>query len=400
MKSKFYLTARVILFLFFANCSLQGQEELKEADSIDSILNKGINGKYYLITSTTLHSYAQGLSLSLLFNEPIREIPGGFESSTKRTPFGRAFPYIVGAAGLTTSILATRNKWISPAAANVHFWGSLTGYYHGMSLYMAINDDSELNIADGFPYYVGLFSLAEGWAGYLIAKKRNIDYARSMAWNSGNLWGIAAGYLLYNSHSESESPKYTGISMLGGSALGILGTNALQNLYPRSSGDWRAINAGGLVGSMFGLSLVDAVDSYKRIHIYILFSSALGFTGAHMLTRNTSLTKFEGAKIGIGTGAGAFLGAMLGYMVEAEVLPGMLLIGSTAALGWGITYAAIRSKGSKKTKGLGLEKDRSGNFNFHVNPTGFSMLKMNEAQQIRLMQQNIPTGMAGLTLTW
>lgn len=47
-----------------------------------------------------------------------------------------------------------------------------------------------------------------------------------------------------------------------------------------------------------------------------------------------------------------------------------------------------------------LEKDRTGNLNFQLNPTGFSMLKMTEAQQIRLMQQNIPAGMAGLTFSW
>ncbi|MBK7428680.1 MAG: hypothetical protein IPI60_17510 [Saprospiraceae bacterium] len=87
-------------------------------------------------------------------------------------------------------------------------------------------------------------------------------------------------------------------------------------------------------------------------------------------------------------------------MAETEMPAGMLMTGTGAALGWAITYTALKLETKNKTKNMKLEKDRSGSLNFQINPTGFSMLKMSEAQQIRLMKQNIPAGMAGVTLTW
>lgn len=383
----------ITFVIVILSLSSGGYAQQEIAPSDDSANFKAVNGKYYLITSTTLHSFGQGLMISTLLNDP-------FETSTSRKKFSKAFPYMISAVGLTTSILATQNKWINPAAANTHFWGSSLGYFHGLGLTWAVTDNLEVSNDAGFAYYVGLFSLVEGWAGYFAAKGRKIDYARSMSWNSGNAWGLVAGYLLYNSFSESESARYSGISMLGGSALGILGANALQTHYPRSSGDWRAINAAGFIGSVIGLSVIDEVKSDRTLHSSILITSAAAIAGAHMFTRRTTFTKSQGAMISIGTGGGALMGAVVSYMIGTEMFSSLLITGGAAAAGWGITYAYHRSQNKKQSKGLGLEKDRSGGFNFHVNPTGFGMLKMSEAQQIRMLQQNIPAGMAGVKLTW
>ncbi|MBK7428681.1 MAG: hypothetical protein IPI60_17515 [Saprospiraceae bacterium] len=118
---------------------------------------------------------------------------------------------------------------------------------------------------------------------------------------------MTSGFLLNNSFSDSQDARKTGIAMFSGSALGIMGAHALQNHLPRSSGDWRAINAGGIVGTLFGLSVVDVLRNEKQVYNTVLISSTLGLCASYMLTNNTSFTKSEGAVITIGTGVGTFL---------------------------------------------------------------------------------------------
>ena len=398
MKVNLYNYLFPVLFLLAAQSCYAQKESLS---AIDSVLMKERNGKNYLIASATMHGIVQGLYISLLFTDTVyTRGSSGFDYKIEKTNFGKSFPFITAIAGFTSTLILTKNKWINPAAANTHFWGSTAGYLHGMALYWTINDDFIIEEGKNFLVPAGLFSLAEGWAGYFIAKKHGIDHSRSIAWNSGNIWGMTSGFLLNNSFSDSQDARKTGIAMFSGSALGIMGAHALQNHLPRSSGDWRAINAGGIVGTLFGLSVVDVLRNEKQVYNTVLISSTLGLCASYMLTNNTSFTKSEGAVITIGTGVGTFLGLGVSYLAETEMPVGMLMTGTGAALGWAITYTALKLETKNKTKNMKLEKDRSGSLNFQINPTGFSMLKMSEAQQIRLMQQNIPAGMAGVTLTW
>jgi hypothetical protein len=398
MKADLLKYSFLLVFFFLAQSSF-AQRETKSA--MDSVVIKERDGKYYLIASATLHGIGQGVYISTLFTDTVfTRGSSGFDYKIEKTNFGKSFPYITAIAGFTSTLILTKNKWINPAAANTHFWGSTAGYLHGMALYWTINDDFVIEKGKSILVPAGLFSLAEGWVGYYIAKKHKIDHARSIAWNSGNIWGMTSGFLLNNSFSDSQDARKTGIAMLGGSALGIAGAHLLQNHLPRSSGDWRAVNAGGFVGSLFGLSVVDVLRNEKQVYNTVLITSTLGLCASYMLTKNTSFTKSEGAVITIGTGVGTFLGLGVSYLADTEMPVGMLMTGTGAALGWAITYTALKLETKNKTKNMKLEKDRSGSLNFQINPTGFSMLKMSEAQQIRLMQQNISAGMAGVTLSW
>ncbi len=398
MKVNIYKYSFLAIFLIVAQLSVAQKEQIP---AIDSVLIKERDGKYYLITSATMHGIGQGIYISSLFSDTVFTRGSfGVDFKIERTKFGKFLPYLTAAAGFTSTLVLTQNKWINPAAANTHFWGSMAGYLHGMALHWTINDDFFLEEDKNLLVPAGLFSLAEGWAGYFIAKKYGIDHSRSIAWNSGNIWGMTSGFLLNNSFSDAEDARKTGIAMLGGSALGIVGAHFLQNYNPRSGGDWRAINAGGFVGTLLGLSVVDAFRNEKPVYNTIFITSTLGLCTSYILTKNTSFTKSEGAVITIGTGVGTFLGLGVSYLADTEMLGSMLMTGAGAALGWATTYTALKLETKNRTQKMKLEKDRTGSLNFQINPTGFSMLKMTEGQQIRLLQQNIPAGMAGLTLTW
>ncbi|MBK7428682.1 MAG: hypothetical protein IPI60_17520 [Saprospiraceae bacterium] len=168
MKVNLYNYLFPVLFLLAAQSSYAQKESLS---AIDSVLMKERNGKNYLIASATMHGIVQGLYISLLFTDTVyTRGSSGFDYKIEKTNFGKSFPFITAIAGFTSTLILTKNKWINPAAANTHFWGSTAGYLHGMALYWTINDDFIIEEGKNFLVPAGLFSLAEGLAGYFIAK--------------------------------------------------------------------------------------------------------------------------------------------------------------------------------------------------------------------------------------
>ena len=353
------------------------------------------NGRGYLITSATLHAIPQGIIFGNLFTTT-RNYPWG--SYEEKSRFGHALPLIAGAGTFTASLLGTKDKYIMPSSANMHFWGSTLGYLHGSYLLLAIAGE---NVSDEVVYFgIPGFSLVEGWAMYGLAKKYGFSYERSMAWSSGNFWGTGIGSLAsLLVDQDLNSPRLLGISGLAGAGLGIYLFDQLDKVAPRSKGDYRAINMLGLIGATWGASSIGNSTSSAGASISLITSSALGLVGGYLLTSNTQFSGLEGSLIGLGSFTGALLGTGLAIIIQPNTSRGIFtLIGGGATAGWFISYAAFHSK--NKVNGLGLKIDSRSEAKFQLNPASIGFIQSSPSQQAQLMRQNINTSIASMHVTF
>lgn len=361
------------------------------------------NGRYYLITSSTAHSIVQGLFLSQSMTREVTHYsPWGNYTYDEKTRFGEAFPFLVGAGVFTTSLFVTKDRPILASAANLHFFGSSFGYVHGMALGALASGDISLG-DNRMALYTGLTSLVEGWSLYYLAKKHNFDYARSVAWNSGNFWGGVQGSMLHNVvfGTEDMNARAIGGSILLGSAGGILLYNHLQKSLPRTTGDHRAINAAGLIGSVVGLGFNTDQTSRMRSGLFMMSSGAFLAAG-YGLTKFTSFDNAEGALITVGSAAGglAGIGISIAFDSNSDSAP-FFYTATGAAIGWTVSYLFFKNRNhSPVNRGMGLETKRKSKVDFNFNPVGFGMMNQSEEQQIRMLQQNISGDMLGFKLTF
>ncbi len=358
-------------------------------------------GRYYLITSATVHSIFQGIALSRMMTRP-STYPWGYPYR-ERTRFGRAFPLLVSAGTFATSLLITRDKPILASAANMHFFGSGIGYAHGVAFRGIILGD-EYYERNYTALFSGLTSIAEGWAMYHVAKKNNFDYARSAAWNTGNIWGTGLGFMTYGAITDfqDESIRGAGIGALAGAAGGIALMNYIQKEHPRTTGDLRAINAAGLIGTAYGFISVDNA-SERGLAIGLIASSGLGLTAGYLLTGKTSFDNAEGGLIALGSVVGGLAGAGVAIVagIEDSVSGPVFITATGAAVGWITSYFIFKNRNrSAGNRGMGLETIRKTKVDFNFNPVGFGMMNQSEEQQIRMLQQNISGDMLGFKLTF
>lgn len=359
------------------------------------------SGRGYLITSTSLHAIAQSRIFSNVFNRTVTVTdPFGSYSYTERTKLGIAFPYLATAGAITSSVLLTRDKHILPSAANMHFWGSLFGYGHGLLLtsmiqepYNYTNDDVILESV-----LISGTSILEGWLGYQIAKKHNFSYTRSKAINSGNFWGGISGLLAFGMFADEFESNHGGIGFSGliGSGLGLFTANRLVQKYPRSSGDITAINMAGLVGFSWGSALAVSFDWYERGLFTSTFITTLGGLALSGLsTRNTNFTNLEGGLIAVGSIAGGALGLGVSNLVDAEETGYFISAALGLTAGWFITYQLL-ARNDTPLKSLGF----GNKIRWNINPASIGLAMSSPEKQANLMRQNIRMDLVNLSYSF
>ncbi len=356
--------------------------------------NKTENGRYGLITSATLHSIHQGIFISQLMSKEYKYVDpwgGGVYTEIERTKFGKIFPYIFSTATFATTLALTNNKYINPAAANAHFWSSGVGLAHGSAIMLMVEDEYDYN--QKLLSIMGVTSLAEGWLMYYLAKRNNIDYARSMAWNTGNIWGTLGGAYLSTIALDEEGLEGSGgrqifgTSMIAGGIGGIFLMNHIQLKYPRSSGDYRAINSLGIASSVFSSGLMYDAESIRAGSIYGLLSSTAGLALGYVSTVNTSFSQMEGALIGVGTGVAGLLGIGIASIADYDSeFAYSALVGGCAMAGWLGTYLYFTQTGHRAAK---KKADKKMNYNFEINPSGLVFMKSAPEQQYNMLRNSV-----------
>jgi hypothetical protein len=353
------------------------------------------NGRGYLITSATLHSIPQGILFGNLFTTTESYPWGTYE---RKSRFGHALPLISGAGAFGVSLLATKDRYISPSSANMHFWGSNMGYFHGAYLLFGIAGD---DFTDETSYFImPAASLAEGWLLYGLAKRKQFSYERSMAWSSGNFWGTGVGSLSsLVIDPDLDSPRLLGISGLVGAGLGIYLFDYLDKVAYRSKGDYRAINTMGLIGASWGASSIGENGSTTGSSISLITSSALGLVAGYVLTSNTQFTGIEGSLISLGAFTGGLLGTGMAIIIEPETSRGFfLLLSGGATAGWFVGYGVFKNK--DKSNGIGFRIDKQSEAKFNLNPASIGFIQSSPTQQAHMLRQNINPSIASMHVTF
>jgi hypothetical protein len=347
---------------------------------------KDQSGRYYLITSVTANTLAQGTFLGNLFT---REITSPFGSSfSEKTDFGYAFPLLTSAGAFAGTLVSTKNKEITGGMANAHFGSSVFGYFQGAFLANIFFDFDNENYDKGLSAMVGLTSLATGWTAYRFAKVRNASYAQTVAWNTGNLWGgVNLGFVSLGLNVQNDK-VVSGLVLLG-SVGGITTMNYLHKKWDLSTGDYRAMNALAISGLAWGGALIGSADlGDGAASLALLMGGTMGLAAGKMFPRQDPFSKIEGGLISLGTFlGGGFVGGLSGiYGAEG---PGILFsyaLGSTA--GWLATAMFLR-RNQNEFNGMGFLKTDGKNINVSLNPMGLGVRRMSADQQFNMLSQNV-----------
>ncbi len=342
----------------------------------DAGTESAVGGRYFLVTSATLMSIPQGIVLSNAFyKEYTVNEPWGQVTYRESTNFSRAMPFFLSAGAFGTSLLTTRDKPILSSAANMHLFGSAAGFGHGALTNLIVYGEDFYGQTGRYVILSGV-SIAEGWAMYSVAKHNQFDYSRSMAWNSGNIWGGAAGLFTYMTLvDEVDDLRWLGVSGLAGSAAGILAMDQLYKKHYRTPGDYRAINALGLTGLTMGVAVGVDFDTPRAAGLSMLLGSATGIAIAYSATRQTEFSKVEGGLIALGTVVGGLLGGAVAILVEPDSYAApVYMVAAGSGLGWLGTYSYFKKHDfGRNDTGYSIGNDA--HIGFSVNPAGWLLAR-------------------------
>jgi hypothetical protein len=240
--------------------------------------------------------------------------------------------------------------------------------------------------------FMAATSLAEGWLMYYLAKRNNIDYVRSIAWNTGNMWGTIGGaltrFILLDSITDKDIGRPTiGVSIIAGGAVGVFLMNHLQQCYPRSAGDYIAINSLGIASSVFGSGLIADSKSVSTGSMYGLLFTTAGLTLGYLSTAKTSLLSSEGAIVGLGTAVAGLLGSGILLIENSKTaFFKTAWVGGLSMAGWLGTYLYLTQSGHRVAK---RKADKKMNYNFGINPSGLVFMKSAPEKQYNMLRNSI-----------
>jgi hypothetical protein len=358
---------------------------------------KDQSGRYYLITSVTANTLAQGSFMGNLFTREVRSPFGA--SYSEKTDFGYALPLLASAGAFAGILVTTKNKEITRGMANAHFGSSVLGYFQGAFLANMLFDFSSDNYDKGLSATVGLTSLATGWTAYHFAKARNASYAQTVAWNTGNIWG-GVNMALVTLGLGIENEKAIGSLILLGSVGGITTMNHLHKKWDLSTGDYRAMNALAISGLAWGGAVIGSADlGDGPAALALLMGGTLGMAGGKLFPRQQPFTKVEGGLISLGTFLGGGFAGGLSVIYGADG-PGVLYsyaLGSTA--GW-LATALFLKRNQSDFNALGFLNNTGKNINVSLNPMGLGARKMSADQHFKMLSQNISLSAVNCRLTF
>lgn len=264
-------------------------------------------------------------------------------------------------ASFATSYALTRTADVTPAEANLAYYGATRGLWHGVLLSAALfgntSPSSRLRLWSGS---LLLGSVGEMVGGYLLADRRQMTAgeARTMAvWGDFGLgWGLALGALLGLHHDDrSEDAQASGIGAVGfvGSAAGLASGYFLARRRHDTWGDGEVFRAAGLLGTWAGLTTAVVADwdpeagrDEKKFFVSLIAGSALGLGVGERLVRGTDFSVRDALLVDLSTLAGALGVAGIAYLASADSSNPSAKGFATAsllggALGYGLSYVAF-----------------------------------------------------------
>jgi hypothetical protein len=313
-----------------------------EVEDLRAQLTKGVTttkrlppgaqeGRYELVAATTVHGLIEGGLLASTF-----DVEGN--GVTTLTLLG-------GAMGFFVPLVATQNRPVSEAEADMVFYGGMQGYAHAVQV-MGVLAGENLP-GRGTAGLAAVGGGLEGVIGYRVARQNNwsAGHAEMVAVNGigGNLVGLGIGVALVGEEPDADEASriISGASLLG-SIGGIYLGHRMGRTDRHTEGDARvyaqsALQGANLAGSFLGLQ--DDVSA-RGAALLLSGSAVSGAVLGRRLVRGRDFTGTQGSLMALGSLAGSLLGlAVTSGGGAGEAVPVVQALGSAA--GFGITYAVL-----------------------------------------------------------
>jgi hypothetical protein len=240
--------------------------------------------------------------------------------------------FLTAGAAFAVPYFAIRGAEVTPAQANLAFYGGTRGLWHGVFLAAAIAGD----VSNDTQRRLWAASLLVGSAGEMAlgsmfahAAALETGQARTIAaaGDFGLGWGLAAGAIIgfpHGDHSPDTQARGMALSGLVGSAAGLGAGYALALHRNNTWGDGEVWRASGLLGTWLGVTADVVLDwgpsadqNQKKFFSTLIVGGALGLWAGDRLVRRTNFTVGESLIVDISTVAGALGFAGVGYLAYA-----------------------------------------------------------------------------------
>ncbi len=224
---------------------------------------------------TDLMVFAGYYSVWLAIGIPIAfdvESPEGFA----------AFLLTVPAASLYFTHLATKNRSVTDADAEMISLGGWFGTWQGVG-WTAYADDDEIDSESDDVVAAGVLGGVGGIAlACLVNTMSEFTAGHAAMMNSANFWGAGLG-LLTGVAIENQSDQNLASALIG-SAVAVVGTGIAAKDTPLTQRRVRFMNLGGVLGALFGggIILLGEIDDDAAIASIV---AASGIAGGYLAVR-------------------------------------------------------------------------------------------------------------------
>ena len=388
----------------------------QETDSIDQVHRKDIPslvekiplsqdtteqlrmGWVYLQLGAFPHAIYRGV---ILGSEPGFFGPGALDLGDASTLI---LPLAYGLTSALTINWVFRSRDVWPTAANMYVSNATMSHMHGIFVADGVfKNRLPGTIEKWYPLTVFGVSWAESWGSFYAAKALKMSYADNLSWVFGNMWGTYWGYQLSQGRSRSSGtePNLYFRRPLVGATIGIALSQLTQKLFPRTTGDWRAIHAASMaIGLYTHLNVHHSSLQGQRTKVQAasLIGHLAGITGAYIFTSQAQLTDFEGLIFYGGTG----LGMLLGYgrfraidPISRPLFTNFKTVGTGGIIGFGLSYLVIKTLRSPTSR---VKRPTYGSWDVQLDPSALLFAATPIVGTESMWMQGLNPGL--LKITW
>ena len=242
---------------------------------------------------------------------------------------------LTSSAGFYIPYRLTQHIDVTHSHRHLAQYGSTRGIAYGLLLKHMLTGDGGVRRTAAF---ITGTSITSGFAGFAAADWRR--YSRGQAelygvmGDFGLLTGVGLAFTL-DLYNEDEFHRTGDLVSLMGAGAGLYAGELLGRRHSYTRGDAYALRAGGVLGTIVALPVVNASGTNSdRLHMAGALAGELaGISFTHSMLAEKNLTLGEGLIITGGELAGLMLGLGLTYLVDTDGNFDDLAYFSSAAVG-------------------------------------------------------------------
>lgn len=299
-----------------------------------------------LLTTTALGLGAFGWTFPGMLNINFDETPRTFVGF-----------YMVAASGaFVAPYFLTRKAGVTPAEANLVFYGGTRGLYLGVLTAATLAGDVNFDTRyRSFAAGVLLGGIGGAVGGYMFADRQQLTPGQARTTAALGDFGLGAGFgtgFLLGLADSGKTPdtRARGMAASGllGAAVGLTGGYFLSRQRDNSWGDGEVMRAAGLLGawSAFAVTYV-AETGDKPMVAAVMSGGLLGLAAGDRLVVRTDFTVGQSILVDLACVAGALAAAGTLYLFSPEdwtERPFLITSALGGIAGLGLSYWAMRER--------------------------------------------------------